>query len=322
MLTGWKKAGSAMINNLPLVSVIILNYNGKKYLDELLDKCIAAVLESDYVDIELIFVDNGSTDGSINHVRERFGGDRRMKIVRLEKNYGTAKGKNEGIRNSRGAIIFLLNNDTLIPKNAIRRVVDALQIDKKVGIAGCKIVSPNGETQTEGVKFRKFLTIFEVLFENVFSDKTPSLYENLKGVKRVDWVWGTAIMIKKDVIEKIGLHDENYYAYSEEIDFCYRAKKSGFEVLSVTDVRIVHYGGVTSEHFPVWRTDLIWRNKLLFVLKHFSPIAVFIAFFINFLDVLRLLALGFLERDKYRLQVAKSKLKAYSYIKKEALSPK
>lgn len=310
-----------MVNGFPPVSIIILNYNGKKYLDELLDKCIASVLESDYADIELIFVDNGSTDGSIDYVREKFGGDYRMKTVCLEKNYGTAKGKNEGIRNSKGDIIFLLNNDTLIPKNAIRRMVDVLQIDEKVGIVGCKIVSPNGETQTEGVKFRKFLTILEVLFENVFSDKTPSLYKNLKGVKRVDWVWGTAIMMKRDLIEKIGLHDENYYAYSEEIDFCYRAKKSGFEVLSVTDVRIVHYGGVTSGYFPVWRTDLMWRNKLLFILKHFPPIAVFITFFINFLDVLRLLALSFLKRDEYRLQLARSKLKAYSYVKKDALSP-
>lgn len=322
MLTGWKKAGLAMMNNLPLVSVIILNYNGKRYLDGLLDNCVASVLESDYTNLELLFVDNGSNDGSTDYIREKFGIDSRLRIMCLEKNYGTAKGKNEGIRNSKGDIIFLLNNDTLIPKNAIRRMVDVLQIDEKVGIAGCKIVSPNGEIQTEGVKFRKFLTIFEVLFETVFSDKTPSLYGNLKGVKRVDWVWGTAIMIEKDVIEKIGLHDENYYAYSEEIDFCYRAKKRGFEVLSVMDVKIVHYGGVTSEHFPVWRTDLMWRNKLLFILKHFSPIAVFIAFFINFLDVLRLLAFGLLERDKYRLQLARSKLKAYSYIKKEALSPK
>ena len=143
----------------------------------------------------------------------------------------------------------------------------------------------------------------------------------MKRVKSVDWVWGTAIMMKKDAIEKIGLHDENYYAYSEEIDFCYRAKKRGFEVLSVMDAMIIHYGEVTSGHFPIWRTDLIWRNKLLFILKHFPPITVYIAFFINFLDALRLLVLSFLKSDRYRLQLARSKLKAYSYIKEEALSP-
>jgi len=310
-----------MVNDLPLVSVIVLNYNGKKYLDGLLDNCIASVLESDYTNIELIFVDNGSNDGSPNYVREKFGSDSRLKIVCLEKNYGTAKGKNEGIKNSKGDIILLLNNDTFIPTKAIRRMVEVLQIDENVGIVGCKIVSPNGEIQTEGVKFRKFLSILEVLFQNRFLDKNPGLYKKMRGVKMVDWVWGTAVMIKKDVIDKIGLHDENYYAYSEQIDFCYRAKKSGFEVLFLTDVRIVHYGGITSGHFPVWRTDLICRNKLLFILKHFPPITIYIAFYINFLDALRLLGLGFLKRDESQLQLAKSKLKAYSYIEKEAMSP-
>ena len=84
-----------MITDHPLISVVLLNYNGKKYLGNILDNCIISILNSDYSNLELLFVDNGSNDDSIRHVKKKFCIDSRVKIISLQKNYGTAKGKNE-----------------------------------------------------------------------------------------------------------------------------------------------------------------------------------------------------------------------------------
>jgi len=306
---------------LPFVSIIITNYNGKKYLGKILEECISSVLNIDYPNFEVIFVDNGSTDDSVEDIKLRYGMDQRLKFLLLKKNYGTAKAINEGIKVSSGDVIFYLNNDTFVPEETVKKMTQVLMLDDNIAIVGCLIASPNGSIQSQGVKFRKSFPVLSIFYQDLFYDRKVNHYDHSKKIRRVDFVWGTAIMIRKDVICEIGLVDENYYMYSEDLDWCYRAKKNGYEVLCVTNVKIIHYGSVTTRHFPVWLTDLIARNELLFIVKHFSPGTIFLALSINFLDIVRLTTLSLLKCDRYMLQRAKSRLKAFSYIKKDAMLP-
>jgi GT2 family glycosyltransferase len=310
------------VDDLPFVSVVTLNYNGKTYLGNLLDDCIASVLRSKYSNLELLFVDNGSKDQSTDYIVDKFGGDSRVRVIRLGKNYGTSRGHNAAIKQSKGDLILLLNNDTWVPENAIGRMVEVSQLDKKVAAVTCRIISPNGQTQTEGFKFGRFFRVFGYfLSSEPLADTRADVYWKVPGVKIVDWAAGAALMVKREAFDKVGLQDEDYYTYNEDLDWCYRAKEKGFVVLCVTDAEIVHYGGITAGHYPGWKADLMARNKLLFILKHLSAPTVLIAFLINFFDAARLLALGFLKLDRFKLREAKSKIMAYTYVRRPPIVP-
>ncbi len=242
--------------NFPKVSIIILNWNEKEYLR----KCLDSVLKTDYPNFEVIVVDNASVDGSKEMVKKEYS---KVILIENKKNLGFCVGNNIGIKKARGDIIILLNNDTIVDKNWLKEIVKKAN-NTEVGIIGCKLYFPNSKTiQTVG--FREAILDY---WESIGAGQTDN--GQFKEVEEVDWVSGAALAIKREVIERIGLLDPEFYAFGEDRDLCYRARKAGYKVVTSNAI-VYHYGSLSWDKFPVIKMYLTNRNRLYFIIKHYSP---------------------------------------------------
>jgi len=245
----------------PLVYIIILNWNTRKETI----KCIESANCVLYQNVKILIVDNGSDDGSAKEFRKRFPN---IDIIENKKNLGYAGGNNVGIKkalNNKADYVFLVNSDVVIDPNCINELVKLAEQDFSIGIVGPK-----------NYFFDKPNTIcFAGGKINLFTGQSVHMgvCEKDKGqyddIEDVDYITGSAIMIKSEVFEKIGLFDERFFAWYEDSDFCIRAKNSGFCVRLVPQARIWHkvsqsIGG----HGAPLQTYYGIRNILLFMRKH------------------------------------------------------
>jgi hypothetical protein len=231
----------------PKVCIIILNWNGK----ELLKRCLNSLFKlTNYQNYKVIIVDNGSTDGSVEYVKKNFP---KADVLALNKNYGFAKGNNIGIKKSKGDFILLLNSDTKIIDSFFLNKMLKIAKEENVGIVGAQLLDENGRKQNSAAWIRP-LKIF---------------YYTGNKIKEVDWVSGACFLIKKELLEKIGLFDENFFLYYEETDYCYRAKKNNFKVVIQPAAKIIHYGGRTSRKMNQDFITYHWyKSRMYFFLKH------------------------------------------------------
>ena len=217
--------------NYPKVSIIILNWNGLKYTIE----CLESLKKITYPNYEVIVVDNGSKGNDADVLEEKYKDY--IKLIRNKENLGFAKGNNVAIRKvieeGKSEYVLLLNNDTeIIQRGWLDKLVKISESEKNIGIVGCTLLFPSGRFQVGG-------TILKPPFHINISDK-------VKNVIEVDLVRGACFLIKKKVVDKIGLLDENFYpVLSEESDYCMRAKKAGFKVIYAPEVRIIHHCSVS-----------------------------------------------------------------------------
>ena len=254
---------------LPKVSVIVLNWNGREYIK----RCLDSLLKTEYPKhkLEIIVVDNASTDGSQEIVAREYPD---VILIRNERNLGFCEGNNVGIRKASGDLIILLNNDTYVSKDWIINILKEAK-DPKVGIIGCRLLYPSGNIiQSLGCK-EKFLGYWEHVGAGCNIES-----QSYKSLREVDYVPGAALAIKREVIEKIGLLDPRFYAYVEEVDWCYRARKAGYKVVTSNAV-VYHYGSVSWKSFPIKQFYLIYRNKVLFISKNY-PRTALLKYFVEY----------------------------------------
>ena len=203
----------------PLISIIILNYNGLNDLKE----CFDSLYNLNYKNLELVFVDNNSQDKSVEFVEENYED---VKIVKLKKNYGFAQGNNYGVSQSNGEYIILLNNDTVVDKNWVSELVKIASSSKNIGVVGSKIYY-----------FDDRITInFAGSSNNIFGQCTQTGDNRtdsklLNKVRKSFFACGAAMLFKREVYQKIGLFDPKYFIYYEDADFCWRAWIFGYDVL-------------------------------------------------------------------------------------------
>lgn len=212
----------------PRVGVVVLNWNGLR--DTL--ECLQSVQELDYPDIRVVVVDNGSTDGSPGIIRERFPA---AILLRNERNEGFAAGNNAGIRTALDAeaeYIWLLNNDTVLEKDTLTKLVESLRKTPGAGMASPVI---HYHEAPETVQFcgsyidwkrRRIVKVGEL--------------ESLPGNGMDVSLWGTALLVKREVVERVGYLDERYFAYHEDEDYCMRAAGAGFRCIVVPGARVYH----------------------------------------------------------------------------------
>jgi GT2 family glycosyltransferase len=215
--------------NLPKVSIIIVNYNGKKFLEQ----CLSALFKTDYPlsCYEVIMVDNGSMDNSVKYVKENFPF---VRIIALSKNYGFTGGCNKGVKGARGEFVAFLNNDTVVDKNWLRELVKVMQINKKIGMCGSKIIFIE---KPEIVQYAGgYLHLLGAIFDP-FHESKPD-----RDFYYVGSICGASFLIRKDLFEKVGGFDEDFFLYADEVDLCLRVWLVGYRV-AYSPYSIVHHYG-------------------------------------------------------------------------------
>jgi len=259
------------MEKLPFVSIIMLNYNGKAFLEA----CLSSIFKIRYPrsSYEIILVDNASSDGSVEYIRKNFP---LIRLLALNKNYGFTEGNNKGAKLAQGDFIVFLNNDTIVDENWLNELAKVALSDSKIGICGSKIMSmkdPN-VTQYNGRHFHVLGGVMPGAFH-------PYKNEFGKEFNIVGSVQGSSFLVRKNVFKSIGGFDKDYFLYSDEVDICYRAWISGYYVAYATNSIVYHYGSGTTGALNSNRSGILYdrlksplhvyygtRNSILNVLKN------------------------------------------------------
>jgi len=250
------------------VSVIIVNYNGEKVLDE----CLSSIFKQTYKNYEVIVVDNDSKDNSIEIIKSSY-----PKVILIEEkyNHGFAGGNNIGYEKSTGEIIILLNNDTKVEEDYIENFIKVFDEFPNCGVASSKIVLYDEPELLDGAG--SFWTGYTMLYHTGYLKKA-----NLKEFNNPYKVFsakGASMITKKEIIEKVGLFDSDFWHYYEEGDFCHRVINSGYDVYYYPKTTCYHKCG--HSRVLLNKEDLIFfsneKNRILSFLLNFKfPDVIFV----------------------------------------------
>lgn len=246
-----------------LVSIIIINWNGKHYLHD----CLASVYNQSYKNIEVVLVDNDSVDGSVEYIKKHFP---KTKIIVNKKNLGFAEPNNIAYRSSRGEYVLFLNNDTRVTGSFLTELIKVLQSDKKIGGVQSKILLMDSLTKLDSVG--AFLTPTGFLYHYGVAKKNSPKYNkeiNLYSAK------GACMMFKREVLEKIKIDNEvldgRYFAYFEETDLCHRVWLAGYRIVFAPKSIIYHKMGGTSRSINNASIQYhSFKNRINSYLKNFD----------------------------------------------------
>lgn len=249
------------------LSIIILSYKSKEHLRVLLPSLYSSE-GLDFNQTEVIVVDNGSSDGTYEWLEEQVKSFK-LKVIK-NANTGFASGNNIGIEQSSGKYVLLLNPDTKLEKDTLKTMLDFMEASPNVGISGCKLVKADGKLDLAcRRRFPNPLISFKRL---VLRDNKDYNYSNVSEDEsmEVDSVVGAFLLIRKSVIDKIGLLDEKFFMYGEDLDWCFRAKEAGFKIWYYPKTICHHYKGESSKKVPFralkWFHDAMW----IFYNKHYT----------------------------------------------------
>jgi GT2 family glycosyltransferase len=236
------------------VSIIILNYNGGEDVLE----CLASVAEIDYSNYETIVVDNGSTDNSVAEIRRRFP---LVKIIENKTNLGFPAGNDVGIRASTAPYVLLLNDDVVVDRQILKDLLSAAQSHPEAGIAGPAVLYYKEPERiwAAGAKISPFGYATHLDKGKRFAIGSLPHY--------ADYITGCALLIKRNVIERIGLLDPAYFLYFDDADYCCRARKAGFKCLYVPSPTVRHKTGAGWISNPV-QAYYYMKNAVVFAKKN------------------------------------------------------
>jgi GT2 family glycosyltransferase len=244
-------------------SVIIPVWNGRQHLVE----CLDALLAQDYPDFEVIAVDNASTDGSAEFVVENYP---TVRLIRNERNLGFAGGCNVGLRAAEGDVLVVLNQDVIVQPGWLSALVGGLEAPG-VGIAGAKLLEPDGCTLSHAGGYLKWPLAIGLHIGVAETDQGQ--YDVARDV---EYVTGASLAARSEALDDIGLLDERFYpAFYEDVDLCWRARRAGWRVKYEPRAVALHDEASSTRHHWLSRHYYHYRNRLLFLLKHFSPSQVF-----------------------------------------------
>ncbi|MBI6873603.1 glycosyltransferase family 2 protein [Clostridium aciditolerans] len=253
------------------LSIIIVNYNTKELLKQTIQSVIDTTKNIDY---EIIVSDNNSTDGSIEMVEEYFP---QVNLIKNKDNLGFPKGNNVAIKKSIGRYVLLLNSDTVVIDNCLEKCIKYMNSHKNIGVLGCRVVLKDG--QLDHACKRGFPTPESSLFymlklyklfpdSKKFGQYTLS-YLHEDEINEVDSLTGAFMMLRKETIDEVGLLDEEFFMYGEDIDWCYRIKEAGWKVMYYPEAKIIHYKGASSKKKRFKTLYEFHRAMILFYDKHY-----------------------------------------------------
>jgi len=250
---------------LPKVTVIILNYNGKKYLGSLLDEAVESALNQTYSNTEVVFADNGSDDSSVEHVTKKYSN--KIKIVALGKNYGFCLGNNLASKqvSPETKYLLFLNPDAMLSKEYVAKLVSLMENDQTIGVAQGLEVSQDGSRGGIG-------GLVSIYGEGHFVWLEEADIQSLESKKvTVLWASGSAMFVRKELFDKVGGFSSEFFMYYDEIDLCCRILCLGFRTVGILTVRYTHKAGgtVVSKRTKMRARYFDTRNRWLIVIRYF-----------------------------------------------------
>ena len=257
------------------LSIVVVSWN----VQELLSRCLRSVLDgskSSAPDAEVIVVDNGSTDGSAHMVRTEFP---HICLIANADNRGFPAANNQGIAIAKGRYVLLLNPDTEVVADALAVMVSYADAHPDVGVVGPRLLNPDGSVQPSR---RRFPTLTTAFFESTWLERYAPrrlleryyvLDQPDDATLSVDWVDGSALMARREAVEQVGLMDEGFFMYSEELDWCRRFRGAGWRVVYLPTARVIHHKGKSSEQVAAACHTHFQTSKIRYFRKHHSPAA-------------------------------------------------
>lgn len=251
------------------ISIIVVNWNTK----DLLRDCLNSVIAQTKTDYELFVVDNDSPDKSADMVKAEFP---KVKLIANKENRGFAAANNQAIEIASGEYIFLLNPDTIILENAIDKMVDYMDRNPQIGASSCKLLNGDGSLQKSVGNFYSFwATILEnriipkLLPNSKFLSKRLVAFWDHETEREIDWARGAVLLVRNSIVKEIGALDEQYYIYGEEIDWCWRIKKAGYNIMYLPQAEIIHFGKASSEQRKIAMFIQNYKSFYIFLKKNY-----------------------------------------------------
>jgi GT2 family glycosyltransferase len=245
----------------PIVSIVIPNYN----LTEMLRNCLLSIKDTGGVEREIILVDDGSAPPFRDYLELLSAEELCDKVVYHSENQGFAAACNDGMAIARGKYIVILNNDTWVHAGWLEGLIECAQSDAQIGLAGPKLLFPNGRIHSSGIRFIGWEVSFPIVQR--FAGESADLPEaNLEA--DVIAATGACLLIKPEVLDRIGGFDTVFYNGCEDIDFCFRARTAGYRVVYAPRSLVTHYeawsrfgaGGVMTREKTMRNRDLLWAR--------------------------------------------------------------
>jgi hypothetical protein len=239
----------------PLISVVIVNFNGLRFLKP----CLSSLASQSYKNFEIILVDNHSSDGSAGYIRGHFPDST---LIETGKNLGFAGGTNAGIRASRGDFILTLNNDTVTDPLFIENLARPMASDSRLGMCAAKMLFPDGRINSTGVCISRSSAAWD---RGIFEQDSGQYNTE----EEVFGPCAGAALYRREMLDEIGLFDEDFFIYMEDVDLAFRARLAGWKCRYVPSARVTHYmGGTTgvNSDLSVFYGN---RNLLWYAIKNF-----------------------------------------------------
>lgn len=250
------------------LSIVLVNTNNGAVLFPCLDSVFRFTQGLDY---EVIVVDNGSTDGSLETLKRDYAS--RIRLVENGANLGFCKANNRGMEKAEGRAVILLNSDTELRDNAMKVLYDRLFSSEKTGACGGTLVYPGGAPQFSYGCYPSFsrmlwITVSGLLHIRAGRRERAIIPVEGDGPRRVEYICGADLMMKKSVLDEVGLLDERFFIYFEETDLCCRIAQAGYEIWHYPDVRIVHHIEGSFRERKRMREVIFYTSMLKYLQKH------------------------------------------------------
>jgi GT2 family glycosyltransferase len=255
---------------MPRLSIIIVSYNARADLE----RCLASVIDHPpAIDHEIVVVDNASADDTVETLRSRWPG---VRLIEAGGNLGFSRANNIGIRQSFGELVLLLNGDTVVPPGEIDELVGVLDRRPNAAVVGPRLVDADGKAE---LSFGGMISPFNELRQKL---RARGNVERLTSREQeVDWVSGACLLVRRSDAEAVGLLDERYFLYTEDVDFCAAIRARGRRVVFTPAAEIVHLRGRSRQTAPGPSERAYRLSQLAFYEKHHPGWAPFLRLYLR-----------------------------------------
>jgi N-acetylglucosaminyl-diphospho-decaprenol L-rhamnosyltransferase len=249
------------------LSIVIISWNTKALLVDCLDSVYQFPPKEEF---EVWVVDNDSHDGSPEILKENYP---QVHLIENKNNVGFAEANNQAIQYCQGKYILLLNPDTVVHANALESLVKFLDENEDAGAAGSYLLNPDGSLQPSchpaPTLMREWWRLFHLDRFRLFGSYDMHSWDS-NHPRRVDVIQGASFIVRKEIVDKIGFLDGDYFMFSEEVDLCYRLRNAGWEIYWVPQSQVVHYGGQSTRQVASEMFLQLYLGKLKYFRKHYG----------------------------------------------------